>query len=104
VELLPSLAADWRADPAITVAQLLGQVSGLRQAVDSRALIAAGIRDGAEAIGEAARLVVLAGSERAPGERWAYYNGNYLWISPSEPVKDQRRELATVEYAISPAL
>ncbi|MGH3249615.1 MAG: serine hydrolase domain-containing protein [Trebonia sp.] len=80
VELLPSLAADWRADPAITVGQLLGQVSGLRRAVDSGTLIAAGISDGAEAIREAARLVVLAGSERVPGERWAYYNGNYLIV------------------------
>jgi D-alanyl-D-alanine carboxypeptidase len=80
VELLPSLTADWRADPAITVGQLLGQVSGLREAVDSRTLIAAGISDGAEAIGEAARLVVLAGSERVPGERWAYYNGNYFIV------------------------
>jgi D-alanyl-D-alanine carboxypeptidase len=78
VELLPSLAADWRADPAITVGHVLGQVSGLRQAVDSRTLIEAGIGDGPEAIEEAARLVVQAGSERAPGERWAYYNGNYF--------------------------
>jgi CubicO group peptidase (beta-lactamase class C family) len=78
VELLPSLAAGWRADPAITVGQLLGQVSGLHPAVDSSALAAAGIGGEADAIEEAARLVVLAGSERAPGEQWAYYNGNYL--------------------------
>ena len=78
VGLLPSLAADWRADPAITVGHVLGQVSGLRQAVDSRTLIAAGIGDGSEAIEDAARLVVQAGSERPPGERWAYYNGNYF--------------------------
>lgn len=78
VELLPPLAADWRADPAITVGQLLGQVSGLRQAVNSAALAAAGIGDGTRAVEEAARLVVLAGSEQAPGQRWAYYNGNYF--------------------------
>jgi D-alanyl-D-alanine carboxypeptidase len=78
VELLPRLATDWRADPALTVGQLLGQVSGLRPAVDSPALAAAGIGDGASALEEAARLVVLAGNERPPGQRWAYYNGNYL--------------------------
>jgi D-alanyl-D-alanine carboxypeptidase len=76
--LVPALAADWRADPAITVAQLLGQVSGLRPAVDSRALLAAGIGDGPEGIKAAARLVVRAGSHRGPGEAWAYYNGNYF--------------------------
>src|ERR1700754_3912302 len=34
VALLPALAQDWRADPAITVEQLLGQVSGLCESVE----------------------------------------------------------------------
>ena len=76
-ELLPALTADWQADDGITVGQLLGQVSGLRQAVDSGALAAARIGDGPDAIEEAARLAVRAGNEHAPGARWAYYNGNY---------------------------
>lgn len=46
--------------------------------MDSPTLAAAGISDGPNAIDEAARLTVQAGNERAPGERWAYYNGNYF--------------------------
>jgi len=76
IELLPSLAGDWRADPTITVGQLLGQVSGLRESVDSSALVA--LSDTDEAVLEASRLVVRAGNEREPGERWSYYNGNYF--------------------------
>lgn len=76
IELLPSLAPDWRADPAITVEQLLGQIAGLRESVDGAAVAALGA--GPEAIQEGARLVVQAGNERAPGERWSYYNGNYF--------------------------
>jgi D-alanyl-D-alanine carboxypeptidase len=76
IELLPSLAADWRADPAITVEQLLGQTAGLRESVDGAAVAALG--DGPDAIREGARLVVRAGNQRAPGERWSYYNGNYF--------------------------
>ncbi len=77
-ELLPSLASDWRADPGVTVEQLLGQTAGLQEAVDADALAAAGVSDGPDAIQEAARLAVRGGSERRPGERWAYYNGNYF--------------------------
>ena len=103
VELLPSLAADWRANPAITVAQLLGQVSGLRETVDSRVLIAAGISDGTGAIEEAARLVVLAGSERVPGERWAYYNGNYFIVGAIlEAVTGLAYEEAVEQTVMSP--
>jgi D-alanyl-D-alanine carboxypeptidase len=78
IELLPSLAPDWRADPAITVEQLLGQVAGLRESVDGAAVAALG--DGPDAIQEGARLVVRAGNERAAGERWSYYNGNYFLV------------------------
>jgi CubicO group peptidase (beta-lactamase class C family) len=42
IELLPSLAPDWRADPAITVEQLLAQVAGLRESVDGAAVAALG--------------------------------------------------------------
>lgn len=78
VELLPSLAADWRADQGLTVEQILGQVSGLRESVD--AATAAALGDGDEALLEAARLVVRAGNEREPGRRWSYYNGNYFLV------------------------
>jgi D-alanyl-D-alanine carboxypeptidase len=78
IDLLPALAPDWRADPAITVEQLLGQVAGLRETLDGAAVAALG--DGPDAIQEGARLVVRAGNERAPGERWSYYNGNYFLV------------------------
>jgi CubicO group peptidase (beta-lactamase class C family) len=78
IELLPSLAPDWRADQAITVEQLLGQTAGLRESVNGAAVAA--LRDGPGAIQEGARLVVQAGNERAPGERWSYYNGNYFLV------------------------
>jgi D-alanyl-D-alanine carboxypeptidase len=76
IELLPSLAPDWRADPAITVEQLLGQIAGLRESVDGAAVAELG--DEPDAVQEGARLVVRAGNARAPGERWSYYNGNYF--------------------------
>jgi D-alanyl-D-alanine carboxypeptidase len=76
IELLPALAPDWQADPAITVEQLLGQTAGLREAVDGASAAATG--DGPDAVEGAARLVVQAGNQRPPGERWSYYNGNYL--------------------------
>lgn len=76
VELLPGLAQDWRADKGLTVEQVLGQVSGLRESVDAATVAALGSGDGA--LLEAARLVVRAGNEREPGERWSYYNGNYF--------------------------
>ncbi|WP_194896403.1 serine hydrolase domain-containing protein [Catenulispora pinisilvae] len=76
IELLPDLAADWRADRTITVEQLLGQVSGLRESVDGATVAALG--QGPEVLQEAARLVVRAGNERTPGEAWSYYNGNYF--------------------------
>lgn len=76
VDLLPALAPDWRADTRLTVAQLLGQVSGLRESVDAATVKALG--EGDDAHLEAARLVVRVGNERAPGTRWSYYNGNYF--------------------------
>jgi D-alanyl-D-alanine carboxypeptidase len=78
IELLPALAADWRADHAITVEQLLAQVSGLRDAVDGATVAALG--KGPDVLQEAARLVVRAGSDRAPGDSWSYYNGNYFLV------------------------
>jgi D-alanyl-D-alanine carboxypeptidase len=76
LELLPALAQDWRADPGITVEQLLAQVSGLRESVDGATVASLG--GGPEALEQAARLVVRAGNDRVPGERWSYYNGNYF--------------------------
>ncbi|MFI9829253.1 serine hydrolase domain-containing protein [Streptomyces sp. NPDC051913] len=76
IDLLPALAPDWRADPRLSVEQLLGQVSGLRESVDAAMVKALG--EGDDAHLEAARLVVRAGNDRAPGERWSYYNGNYF--------------------------
>ncbi|MEU8608345.1 serine hydrolase domain-containing protein [Actinoplanes sp. NPDC048791] len=71
VSLLPELAADWSCDRGITVEHLLAQVAGLREAVDASTVAALG--DGPDALLEAARLVVRAGSDRAPGARWSYY-------------------------------
>jgi D-alanyl-D-alanine carboxypeptidase len=68
------LTPDWRADRAITVEQLLAQITGLRETLDGPAVAALG--DGPEAIQEGARLVVRARNEHAPGERWSYYNSN----------------------------
>lgn len=76
IELLPRLAPDWRADVDLTVDQILGQVSGLREAVDSGTVAALG--EGRDALTEAARLVVRAGNDNGPGARWSYYNGNYF--------------------------
>lgn len=76
IELLPDLAPDWRADVRLTVEQILGQVSGLRESVDSTALAPLG--DGPHALQEAVRLVVGTGNEHKPGTRWSYYNGNYI--------------------------
>ena len=78
IELLPDLAADWRADTAITVEQLLAQVSGLRESVEGSTVAALG--QGPDVLTEAARLVVRAGNDRAPGESWSYYNGNYFLV------------------------
>ena len=78
IELLPGLAPDWRADQSLTVEQILGQVSGLSESVDAATVEALGDGDGA--LLEAARLVVRAGNERKPGERWSYYNGNYFLV------------------------
>jgi CubicO group peptidase (beta-lactamase class C family) len=75
---LPALASDWRADPTITVEQLLAQVSGLRESVEGTTVAALG--QGPEVLERAARLVVQAGNDRAPGESWSYYNGNYFLV------------------------
>ncbi|RNI24377.1 class C beta-lactamase-related serine hydrolase [Flexivirga caeni] len=76
IELLPALEPDWRADRAVTVGQLLGQVAGLRETVTGAAVASLGA--GRAALLEAARMVVRAGNERAVGARWSYYNGNYF--------------------------
>ena len=76
VELLPQLADDWRAAPSLSLAQVLGQVSGLRESVDAATLATLG--DGEDALIAGARLVVRAGQEHRPGSRWSYYNGNYF--------------------------
>lgn len=75
-DLLPDLAADWAADPRLTVDELLGQVSGLRPDVDAAAIAPLG--DGDASLREGARLVVRAGQDAPPGHRWQYYNGNYF--------------------------
>lgn len=69
IELLPDLAPGWRADVRLTVEQVLGQVSGLRESVDSTALAPLG--DGPHALQEAARLVVGTRNEHEPGTRWS---------------------------------
>jgi len=76
VELLPGLAPAWRADASLTVEQILAQVTGLRESVVSTTVAALG--GGSQALTEAARLVVSAGSDHTPGARWSYYNGNYF--------------------------
>jgi D-alanyl-D-alanine carboxypeptidase len=76
IDFLPELDQAWRADRSITVTDLLGQVAGLRESVDAAMAAAAG--DGDDALTEVARMVVSAGSDRAPGDRWSYYNGNYF--------------------------
>nr|WP_170215984.1 serine hydrolase domain-containing protein [Asanoa ferruginea] len=76
IDLLPAFAPDWHADRGITVEQILGQVSGLRESVNASAI--ADLGNGTFAIDEAAGLVVRAGNERPAGTRWSYYNGNYV--------------------------
>jgi CubicO group peptidase (beta-lactamase class C family) len=76
LSLLPELADRWRACGDITVAQLLAQTSGLRPGVSGAT--AAAVGDGDDALLAAGALVGEQGSDRAPGERWEYYNGNYF--------------------------
>ncbi|SDZ44704.1 CubicO group peptidase, beta-lactamase class C family [Asanoa ishikariensis] len=101
IDLLPALARDWRADRSLTVEQILGQVSGLRESVDASAV--AGLGDGTFALQEAARLVVRAGSERRPGERWSYNNGNYFLAGTLlEAVTGTSYELALLMNLLRP--
>lgn len=76
LELLPTLERDWNADSRLSAAQVLGQVSGLRESVDASEMATLGDGDGA--LLEGARRVVRAGQEESPGRRWSYYNGNYF--------------------------
>jgi hypothetical protein len=76
IELLPDLAPGWRADVRLAIEQILGQVSGLRESVDSTALAALG--DGPRALQDAAELVVGTGNEHEPGACWSSCNGNYI--------------------------
>ena len=101
VDLLPALAPDWRADRGLTVGQVLGQVSGLRESVDAAAV--AGLGGGAFALEEAARLVVRAGNERPPGTRWSYYNGNYFLAGAIlAAVTNLSYELALLKTVLDP--
>ena len=75
LEVLPTLAPDWRADPTISLSHVLAQASGLSGRVTADEVAALGDGDG---VGVAsARLVGRAGSVARPGDRWAYDNGNY---------------------------
>ena len=76
LDLLPDLRPDWRADPTVTLADVLAQVSGLRPAVTGEDVARMGAGDGA--LLRAARAVAQAGSDRPPGVGWEYYNGNYF--------------------------
>lgn len=69
-EVLPELETE------LTVGQVLSQSTGLKQAVDASAAAALGEAD--DVLLAAAKLVIAGGQELAPGERWAYYNGNYF--------------------------
>ena len=69
-EILPEL------ETQLTVEHVLAQSSGLKQAVDAET--AAALGEGDEVSLAAAKLVVQGGQEYPPGERWAYYNGNYF--------------------------
>jgi D-alanyl-D-alanine carboxypeptidase len=69
ISLLPDLAPDWNAGRELTVGQILGQVTGLRETVTAADVASLPLI-------EAARLVVRAGSR--PGAGWSYYNGNYF--------------------------
>jgi D-alanyl-D-alanine carboxypeptidase len=76
----PGLGAELTAGPGLgaelTVGQVLSQSSGLRQTVS--AADAAALGEGDDVFARAARLVIAGGQEYPPGERWAYYNGNYF--------------------------
>lgn len=76
LDLLPALERDWNAEGRLSAAQVLGQVSGLRESVDASEMATLGEGDGA--LLEGARRVVRAGQEETPGRRWSYYNGNYV--------------------------
>lgn len=69
-EILPELKT------VLTVEQVLAQSSGLKQTVSASEVAALG--EGDEVFLEAAKLVVAGGQKYPPGERWAYYNGNYF--------------------------
>ncbi|WP_328329062.1 beta-lactamase family protein [Kribbella sp. NBC_00382] len=63
-------------ETSLTVEQVLAQCTGFNEAVTAAAVQALG--EGDEVFLEAAKLVVAAGHEYPPGERWSYYNGNYF--------------------------
>ncbi|MDX6262778.1 MAG: hypothetical protein QOH84_4466 [Kribbellaceae bacterium] len=60
----------------VTVGQVLAQCTGFRESVE--ASVVAGLGDGDDVFLAAAKLVIGGGQEYPPGERWAYYNGNYF--------------------------
>ena len=76
IDLLPDLRSDWHANRDLTLSNILSQTSGLSATVSAQEITHLG--DGNDAILEAARMVVRAGSSRPPGKAWEYYNGNYF--------------------------
>jgi D-alanyl-D-alanine carboxypeptidase len=75
-ELAPRLAEDWQSAPDLSLEQVLAQVSGLRDDVDSATMAALG--EGDDALLAGARSVAAAGQAHEPGRQWSYYNGNYF--------------------------
>lgn len=102
IQLLPELTEHWSAAPDITVEHLLAQTSGLHPGVTGADAAATGSGD--DALAAACRLVAGQGSDRAPGERWDYYNGNYFLVGRIlAAVTGTTYEAAVEQFVLGPA-